>query len=318
MKRKQSLKLGISSCLLGNNVRYDGGHKFDRYLCNTLGQFVEWVPICPEAACGLSIPREAMHLAGDPDSPRLMTRETGIDHTKRTMQFAENRLAELVQENLCGFVFKARSPSCGVRDTKLSSRSGRIKSKRAGLFAEAVMRRFPLMPVADEEEMRDSGTRENFLERVFVYVRWQELIAQGGTISQLIAFHMAHKYVLMSHSPKHLKELGALVADSKTCKRAELLERYGQALMHCLKQKATIRKQVNVLRQISGYFTHHLLPAEKIELQGAIAGYLQGLIPLIVPIALLNHYVRKYDDPCLKQQHYLNPHPLELMLRNHA
>lgn len=173
--KKESLKFGISSCLLGNKVRYDGGHKLDSYLRNTLGHHVEWVPICPEAACGLSIPREAMHLVHEANSARLVTKVTCIDHTEPMMQWAKKRIDEFAEEKLCGFVLKARSPSCGVHDAKFFSRTGKFAGKGAGLFAATVMNRFPLMPVVDEEELQDARCRKNFFERVFVYLRWQEL-----------------------------------------------------------------------------------------------------------------------------------------------
>jgi uncharacterized protein YbgA (DUF1722 family)/uncharacterized protein YbbK (DUF523 family) len=314
----KKIKIGISSCLLGNNVRYDGGNKLDHYLRDTLGQFVEWVPVCPEAECGLSVPREAMDLVGDPDSPRLVTRVTGIDQTNRMLQWADKKLKALEKEALCGFVFKARSPSCGVHDTKLYSRSKRLAIRRAGLFAEMVAGRFPGMPFEDEEGLQDPGIRENFIERVFVHHRWQELIANGKTIGQLVAFHAGHKYMLMSHSPKHLKELGSLVSNPKKYKPAQLFERYFQAMMDGLKLQTSVKKHVNVLQHMAGYFKKQLLPYEKPELQEVITQYGRGLVPLLVPITLIKHYAGKYDDAYLKQQLYLNPHPLELMLRNHA
>ena len=180
MKPNQSIKLGISSCLMGNNVRYDGGHKLDQYLRDTFGQFIEWAPVCPEVECGLPVPREAMDLVGDQDTPRLVMRVTGIDHTGRMMQWANKKLAALEKENLCGFVFKARSPSCGVHDATLYSRPGRLAGKRAGLFAETVMGRFPLMPIEDEEGLQDPGIRESFIERVFVYHRRRKLMTAGN------------------------------------------------------------------------------------------------------------------------------------------
>ena len=318
MKANQSIKLGISSCLLGNNVRYDGGHKLDHYLRHTLGQFIEWVPVCPEVECGLPVPREAMDLVGAPDSPRLITRVAGVDHTNRMLQWAKKKLATLEQEGLSGYVFKARSPSCGVHDSKVYSKPGRVAGGRAGLFAEAVMGCFPFMPIEDEEGLQDPDIRENFIERLFVYPRWQELLAEGGTIGQLVAFHSRHKYLLMSHSARHLKELGSFVADPKKYKRSELLEQYFRLLMEGLKLQATVRKHTNVLQHMAGDFKKQHSPAEKLELREVIARYHQGLVPLIVPITLVKHYAGKYDDPYLKDQHYLVPHPLELMLRNHA
>jgi len=177
MTAKKSIRIGISSCLMGNNVRYDGGHKLDHYLRDTLGQLIEWVPICPEAECGLSIPREPMGLVGDPDSPRLVTRDTGIDHTDRMLRWAQKRLAALEAECLCGFVFKARSPSCGVHDAKLSAQSGKPVGNRAGLFAESVMARFPRMPVQDEEGLHDPTAQEKFIRQAFAYSRRQALMA---------------------------------------------------------------------------------------------------------------------------------------------
>ena len=173
------------------------------------------------------------------------------------------------------------------------------------------------MPVEDEEGLQDPGIRENFIERLFVYCRWREFLDEGGTVGKLVAFHSRHKYLLMSHSSKHLKELGSLVADPKKYKRSILLERYYKLLMESLKLQATVRKHTNVLQHMAGYFKKQLSSPEKLELHEAITQYYQGLVPLIIPITLINHYVRKFGDPYLKEQHYLNPHPLELMLRNH-
>jgi uncharacterized protein YbgA (DUF1722 family)/uncharacterized protein YbbK (DUF523 family) len=318
MKPNQSIKLGISSCLLGNNVRYDGGQKLDHFLRHTLGQFIDWVPVCPEAECGLPVPREAMDLVADRSSPRLITRVTGVDHTGRMQKWTKKRLSALELEGLSGFVLKARSPSCGVHDSKVYSRPGRVAGGRAGLFAEAVMGCFPFMPVEDEEGLQDLGIRENFIERLFVYRRWQEFLAEGATVGKLVTFHSQHKYILMSHSAKHLKALGSLVADPQQYKRAELLERYCTLLMEGLSLPATIRKHANVLQHMAGYFRKQLPPAEKLELQEGITKYHQGIVPLIVPITLIKHYAVKFDGPFLKEQHYLDPHPLELMLRNHA
>jgi uncharacterized protein YbgA (DUF1722 family)/uncharacterized protein YbbK (DUF523 family) len=318
MKTKRSIKLGISSCLLGNNVRYDGGQKLDHYLRHTLGQFIEWVPVCPEVECGLPVPREAMDLVGDPDSPRLITRVTGVDHTGRMLQWTKKKLPALEQEGLCGFVLKARSPSCGIHDSKVYSRPGKGAGGRAGLFAEAVMGRFPFMPIEDEEGLQDPGIRENFIERLFVYCRWGEFLDEGGTVGQLVAFHSQHKYLFMAHSAKHLKALGSLVADPKKDKRPELLERYFTLLMECLSLPATTRKHTNVLQHMAGYFKKQLSSTERLELLDVITRYHKGLVPLVVPITLIKHFAGKFDDPYLKEQYYLDTHPLELMLKNHA
>ncbi len=315
---ESKILLGISSCLLGENVRYDGGHKLDHYLRDTLGQFVEWAPVCPEVECGLPVPREAMRLVGDPASPRLVTRFTGIDHTDRMKQWAGKKLAELEKKGLCGFVFKARSPSSGMERVKVYSESGKSFKMGSGLFAQEFREHFPLIPMEDEGRLQDPGIRENFIERVFVYHRWQELIDKGGSFSGLVAFQTAHKYLLMSHSSRHLKELGALVADAKKYERPELLVRYFIVLMDALRLMATRKKHANVLQHMAGYFKKQLSPPEKQELLEVIGQYRRGLAPLIVPITLIRHYVRKYEEPYLGRQYYLSPHPLELMLRNHV
>lgn len=314
----EKIKLGVSSCLLGERVRYDGGDKRDRFLTDTLGAYVDWVLVCPEVESGLSVPREAMHLVGDVEGPRLVTIRTGVDHTSRMRKWAKKKVTSLAAEDLCGFVFKSRSPSSGMRGVKIYSPEGIPISTGSGIFAKAFQDRFPLLPVEDEGRLHDPGLRENFIERVFVYKRWQEFMASDRTIGGLVSFHTSHKLLVMAHSPKHYSALGKLVADPKQCKREELFERYCATLMESLQLLATVRKNTNVLQHMAGYFKQQFSPDEKKELQDVIANYHQELVPLIVPITLLQHYVRKYNAGYLKQHAYLNPHPLELMLRNHA
>ena len=314
----EKIKLGVSSCLLGEKVRYDGGHKLDHFLTDTLGAYVDWVPVCPEVESGLLVPREAMHLVGDVEAPRLVTIRSGVDHTSRMRQWAKKKVTTRAAEDLCGFVFKSRSPSSGMRGVKICSPEGIPVGTGAGIFAKAFQDRFPLLPVEDEGRLHDPGLRENFIERVFVYKRWQEFRASDGTIGGLVSFHTSHKLLVMAHSPKHYSALGKLVADTKKYKRDELLEHYFRTLMEGLQLLATVKKNTNVLQHMAGYFKQQLSPDEKKELQDVIANYHQELVPLIVPITLLQHYVRKYSAEYLKQQAYLNPHPLELMLRNHV
>jgi uncharacterized protein YbgA (DUF1722 family)/uncharacterized protein YbbK (DUF523 family) len=314
----ETIKLGISTCLLGENVRYDGGHKLNRYLVNTVGPFVEWVPVCPEAECGLPIPRESMRLVQGADGIRLKTGKTNIDHTDRMMKWAAARLRQLEKEPLCGYVFKSRSPSSGMRDIKIYNEKGMPQSKGSGLFAQAFMERFPLLPVEDEGRLNDAGLRENFIERVFVYHRWRQFIEDGATRKGLVDFHTNHKLLVMSHSPKHLSALGKIVAAPQKRAKKDLTEEYIGLLMEGLKLRATVRKNTNVLQHIMGYFKKVLTPDEKQELLAVIDQYHRNLVPLVVPVTLLRHYIRKYDEPYLKRQHYLNPHPAELMLRNHV
>lgn len=313
----EKIKIGISRCLLGDKVRYDGGHKHDRYITDTLGQYFEWVPVCPEVECGLPVPREAMRLVGNPDSPRLLTIRTGIDHTEGMQKWAGERIAGLEKEGLCGFIFKSRSPSSGMQGVKVYTESGMPSRKGVGIFAAAFMKHFSLLPAEDDGRLNDTRLRENFIERVFVFKRWQEFIGNGGSAKDLINFHTEHKLLMLAHSPKHVTALGRYVADPKTY-AGKLNEAYMDTMSECLRLLPTAKKHTNVLHHIMGYFKKTLSTDEKQELLEIIENYYKGLIPLIVPVTLLKHYVRKYGETYLKRQYYLNPHPLELMLRNHV
>ncbi len=314
----KKISVGISACLLGEKVRYDGGHKLDHYLRDTLGQFVEWVPVCPEVESGLSAPREVMHLQGNPKFPRLVTIRSGVDHTDRMNSWAEKKLAGFGTRNLCGFVFKSRSPSSGMQGVQVYDRSGKVAGKSAGIFAKMFRERFPLIPVEDEARLQNPGIRENFIERVFVFHRWQELLREGVSAGSLVGFHTDHKLLVMSHSIVHLRELGAIVSRSKQYPRPVLMELYFTTLMEGLRLSATVRKHTNVLQHMGGYFKKLLSSDEKKELNEIIMHYREGFLPLLVPITLLKHYANKFNESYLLRQHYLKPHPLELMLRNHA
>ena len=317
-RQDQRIKLGISSCLLGNPVRYDGGHKLDHFLTDTLGRHVDWVPVCPEVECGLPVPREAMHLVGDPGAPRLVTIRSGVDHTDRMRKWAKKKVAELEQAELCGFVFKSRSPSSGMRGVKIYTEAGMPNATGSGLFAKAFMDTLPLIPMEDEGRMHDPGLRENFIERIFVYRRWQAYLSDDGTVGGLVAFHTEHKYLILAHSQKHYSALGKMVAGAKKMQKKELHAGYLVMLMEGLQLLATPKKNTNVLQHMAGYFKDALSADEKKELLEVITSYREGLVPLIVPVTLLRHYVRKYEERYLARQYYLNPHPLELMLRNHV
>jgi len=315
---EDKIRLGISTCLLGENVRYDGGHKRDRFIIETLGQFVEFVPVCPEVECGLPVPRESMHLAGNPESPRLVTTRTKNDHTERMVNWARKRVGELEKENLCGFIFKSNSPSSGMERVKVYNDHGMAQKIGVGMFARAFMDHFPLIPVEEDGRLHDIRLRENFIERIFALKRWRELLDHDQSRGKLVSFHTQHKLLILSHSQKHSSILGKLVAEAKKIPAEQLYSRYQMIFMEALRLKTTTKKNINVLQHMMGYFKKQLSADEKRELLETIDQYGNEYIPLIVPVTLIKHYVRKYDQTYLKQQLYLNPHPIELKLRNHA
>jgi len=313
----EKIKLGVSACLLGEKVRYDGGHKLDRFLRDTLGQYVDYIPVCPEVECGLPVPRESMRLEGDPESPRLVTSITKRDITKQMVQWAKKRVKELEREDLCGFIFKSESPSSGMERIKVYNEKGMPVKKGIGIFAKIFMEHFPLLPVEEEGRLHDPKIRENFIERIFTLKRWREVLTNKQNLGNLVRFHTQHKLLILSHSPKHEQLMGRLVAKAKGLPIKEVFEEYQTLLMEALKLYATPKKNANVLIHMMGYFKEQLSQDEKKELLEVIYHYQNGYIPLIVPITLLQHYVRKYNQPYLKEQVYINPHPLELQLRNH-
>ena len=316
---ESDLKLGISSCLLGNKVRYDGQHKYDNWLVETLGRYVTYVPVCPEVECGLPVPREAMRLVGDSENPKLLTIQTGIDHTPRMLEWSARRLKDLAGRDLCGFVFKSKSPSSGMERVKVYPEKGGAAQKTGvGIFAREFMRAFPLLPVEEEGRLHDPVLRENFIERIFIMHRWRKLQQEGVSPGSLVDFHSKHKLLLMAHSPQHYREMGKLVANVKTFKLDEFESIYLGLLMQATSRSATHAKHQNVMQHILGYFKTDLTGEEKSEMLELIQNYRGRLIPLIVPLTMINHYVRKYGKPYLADQFYLNPHPMELALRNHV
>jgi uncharacterized protein YbgA (DUF1722 family)/uncharacterized protein YbbK (DUF523 family) len=313
-----SIKIGVSTCLLGEKVRFDGGHKHNRYITQTLGQFFEFVPVCPESECGLGIPREAMRLVGEVNKPRLVTNKTRIDHTDQMLSWAVDRLDALERENLCGFIFKKDSPSSGLYRVKVYNDKGQPVKTGRGLFAAAFTDRFPRIPVEEEGRLHDPVLRENFIEQVFALKRWREVLEKKKTMGNLVDFHTREKLLFMAHSPKHYREMGRLVADGKKKNASDLYDHYEGMLTEALGLRATVSKHTNVLLHVLGYFKKQLSSDEKQEVLELIGNYRSGHLPLIVPVTLLNHFVRKYNQPYLSVQTYLYPHPLELQLRNHV
>lgn len=312
------IKIGVSSCLLGNAVRYNGGHARDRFITDTLGHYVEFVPVCPEAECGLGTPRLTMHLRGEVENPRLVTTKTGEDHTDRMVTWAKERLKQLAGEELCGFIFKRNSPSSGMERVKVFTAKGQPVKKGRGIFAGMFMDHFPRIPVEEDGRLNDPKLRENFIEQIFAMKRWRELLARGMTRGNLVEFHTRNKMLLRSHSEVHYRRMGKLVAGDKRRAIKRVYREYEGELIDALRLKTTVAKHTNVMQHMLGYFKKDLTRDEKQEMLDIIQEYRGEYVPLIVPLTLFAHYVRKYDQTYLKQQTYLNPHPTSLKLRNHA
>jgi uncharacterized protein YbgA (DUF1722 family)/uncharacterized protein YbbK (DUF523 family) len=310
------IRLGISACLLGDEVRYDGGHKRDTFLTAVLGPFVEWVKVCPEVESGMGTPRESIRLVDDHGTLRLLTVKTGVDHTTSMSAYAAKKVRSLEDEDLCGYVLKKDSPSCGMTRVKVYSGNGPGTRTGVGVFASKLLERFPCLPVEEEGRLTDPRLRDNFIERVFAYRRLRELFEPRWTIGDLVRFHTAHKLVLLAHSTQAYTRLGRLVAGAKGADRDSLRERYTAGFMDALTLIATPQRHTNVLQHMVGYFKKTLDSASRAELLDAIEDYRLGLVPLIVPITLVRHHVRVHGVGYLDGQIYLAPHPKELMLRN--
>lgn len=314
MTQNTTIKIGISSCLLGEKVRYDSGHKLNKYATEVLGDYFEFVPFCPEVSIGLTIPRAPIRLVDmDGDVRCVGVKDDTIDVTDALKAKADEQVHW--HQDLCGYILKHSSPSCGMERVKVYNKSMPIKNG-VGIYAKQLLENFPNLPVEEEGRLEDPHLRENFIQRVFVYARWREMTAQGYSIAQLQKFHAQHKYIFMSHDQTLAKELGALLAQNITGSIEEVAQAYVTAMMQLLKKMASKKGHVNTLKHIQGYLKRALDTADKQELNDIVEQYRQGLVPLIVPITLLRHHFRRNPDDYIGQSFYLAPHPSELMLLN--
>jgi uncharacterized protein YbgA (DUF1722 family)/uncharacterized protein YbbK (DUF523 family) len=311
------VRIGISSCLLGERVRYDGGHKKDEFLTNHFGRYVEWVPVCPELEIGLGVPRESLRLVSDSEGTRLVAPASGLDHTERMRAWTKQRIAQLADQGLCGYVFKRSSPSCGLERVKVYRGTGLLHRQGRGLFAAGIVDQLPNLPVEEEGRLNDPRLRENFVSRVFCYRRWMDLQDAGLTRARIMEFHAHHKFLLMAHDQSGMRKLGNRIgqADRRVSPK-RLGTEYFDAFSEVMRHTPTRRNHTNVLQHLAGYFSGELGADDRAEMTEVIDRYRRGLLPLIVPITLIRHYVRKLDIEYLKGQVHLDPHPDELNLLN--
>lgn len=313
------LRIGVSSCLLGHEVRFDGGHKRNLFLLEGLGPLVEWVPVCPEVELGLGTPRSTLRLErSDPDGEvRLWMPREERDLTRAMRAFSTRRARSLAPERLSGYVFKKDSPSCGLHAVKVYGAKGGAVRNGTGFFAEAVAARFPSLPVEEEGRLQDARLRENFVSHVLAYHRWQELEEAGPTRAAMMRFHQLHKFILMARSHEGMRRLGRLLgtSDRRTPARA-LARSYLQEFTRVMRRVPTTRTHTNVLQHLAGFVSRALEPEDRSELTETIEQYRLEQVPLIVPMTLIRHWVRKQREPYLSEQVYLYAHPHELMLLN--
>ncbi|SES75688.1 2-thiouracil desulfurase family protein [Pseudomonas graminis] len=309
-------KLGVSACLMGVEVRFNGGHKESHLLTRALTEYFDFVPACPEVAIGMGIPREAIRLVGDPDHPQAVgSVHHAMNVTEQLADYGEHMATEM--SDICGYIFMQKSPSCGLERVKVYRDNGvPFETGGRGIYAQAFCARHPDLPVEEDGRLNDPVLRENFITRVFAYAAWQTLLKSGITRRALTEFHARYKYQLMANDPVQYKTLGNLLGTMGRNDPAEIAPRYFSQLMSALKKPATRRTHTNVLQHLCGYLRQTLTASDKKEIQGVINQYHQGIVPLVVPLTLLKHHFRRHPDPYIALQVYLQPHPENLSLRN--
>ena len=311
------IRIGVSRCLLGEHVRYDGGHKHNAFVAETLAPVVHLVPVCPEVEMGMSTPREAIRLMRGEGAPRLIGVESGSDYSTDMRRFAAKRAAELRRLDLHGYILKKGSPSCGLFKVPVHGTGESPLRDGRGSFASALADTIPSLPMEEEGRLADPRLRENFIARVFAYRRLTALLSGRWQISDLVAFHTAERLLLMAHDAMTYAELDRRIAGAEGAARERLADDYRPAFMSGLAKRATPRKHAHVLKHMAGYLNELLDAVSKAKLYQAIDDYREGRVPLVVPVTLFRHFVRLHDVAYLADQTYLAPHPKELMLRNH-
>lgn len=313
----KNIKIGVSSCLLGQEVRFDGGHKRSSYIDDTMGTYFEFVTFCPEVAIGLGIPRPTIRLIKRHGEVRLVnSKDDSIDHTQNMIEKSQAYCSNL--DDLSGYILKSKSPSCGMERINLYNEKNFPEKTGVGIFAYELKKRYPNLPLEEEGRLNDAHLRENFIERVFTYHRWQQMLRNGLSVNALMNFHKAHKFILLAHDEATYRKLGPEIARLNMDNLQEIAEHYIADVMDSLKKHATRKKNMNVLQHAMGYLKNEIEKDDKQELLEMFDKYRLGQIPLIVPITLLKYHLRKNPQPYIDEQFYMNPYPEELMLRNHV
>ncbi len=309
------ISIGISACVIGEPVRFDGGHKTSGFVTRELGEYCQFVPVCPEVGMGMPVPRPTIRLVSDNQQIRLVeVKNPTQDHTDAMLDYSQRQVEVLQQRSLCGYIVCAKSPTCGMERVKVYQKNHADKSG-VGLFTQTLMQQMPWLPVEEDGRLNDPVLRENFITRVFCLNDLYQSVAGQLSAGALVEFHSRYKLMLMAHHPQSYRELGRLVAQVKTMPLTEFFARYRLGLMQALAHRASRKNNTNVLMHLQGYFKRDLNKQQKEELTSVIHTYRIGDVPLLVPLTLIEHYLNTYPNDYLRQQRYLHPYPQPLRLR---
>ncbi|WP_073605432.1 YbgA family protein [Vibrio aerogenes] len=311
----KKIPVGISGCVLGKKVRFDGGHKGNRFILDTLSEFFDFHPVCPEVEIGMSVPRPAIRLIGMEGKTALVeSKNESVDYTETMYRFAENKISTMQPLKLCGYVVASKSPTCGMQGVKVYQQDG-VRKDGTGLYTEKLIEKMPWLPVEEDGRLNDPVLRENFISRVFCLYDLYQSVSEVPKPAEIIAFHSRYKFTLMAHDPVSYRQLGQMVAKVAEADPVTFFEQYRLGLMNALAKRASRKNATNVLMHIQGYFKPFLDPVQKEELTRLIHDYRQGVLPLLVPVTMIQHYLSQYPNAYIAQQHYLNPYPQGLKLR---
>ena len=309
------IPVGVSSCVLGQKVRFDGGHKNSQFVASELADYCDFLPICPEVGAGMPVPRPTIRLTKIDDEIRLVeTKVVENDHTDIMVEYSKNKVAEIKQQPLCGYIVCAKSPTCGMERVRVYQ-DNRADKEGVGLYTKELMSQMPWLPIEEDGRLNDPVLKENFISRIYALYDLQLSIGDKPTAGKIVAFHSRYKLTLMAHHPESYRELGKLVATIKQYDIGEFYENYRLSFMQALTNRASRKNNTNVLMHLQGYFKQMLNKSQKAELAKLIDDYRLGVLPLLAPLTLLKHYLATHPDEYLEQQHYLNPYPQELRLR---
>ncbi len=312
---EDAIVVGISSCLLGEKVRFDSGHKQSSYVNKELVDYFEFVSICPEVGMGLPVPRPTIRLITNEERIALVdTKDYTRDHTDGMMRFTREKVAEIKDTEMCGYIVCAKSPSCGMERVKVYG-NGHASTDGIGLYTKHLMEQMPWLPVEEDGRLNDPVLKENFISRIYSLKDFYRSMEGQPTPGKIIAFHSRYKLTLMAHDPSAYKSLGRLVANQSDYNPEEFYQAYRTGLMDALKNRASRKNVTNVLMHIQGYFKRALNKDEKAELAKVIDDYRVGLLPILAPLTLIKHYLNAYPDDYLADQIFLQPHPEEMRLR---